>query len=79
MRNQSAVRNLPRLVPRPCVELSCPVSLYLDSHGAGDSPACVLRVACFLRTDRSAPAGPEQRDVEIAANIQFRTWFSVLN
>lgn len=73
MRNQSAVRNLPWLVPRPCVELSCPVSLHLDSHGAGDSPASVLRVACFLRTDRSAPAGPEQRDVEIAANIRFRT------
>ena len=35
--------------------------------------ASVLRVACYLRTDRSAPAGPEQRDVEIAANIRFRT------
>ena len=27
VRNQSAVRNLPWLVSRPCVELSCPVGL----------------------------------------------------
>ena len=40
--NQPAVRNLPTLVRRHRVELPSPVSLYADSHRAGDGSPSLL-------------------------------------